>query len=102
MPKEGYKLSVTPKEITITASEPNLKKIYSYNPVPDDAEASVKKHIIGVQGNVWNEYIQTEARRDYQAFPRAVEIAETAWTLTRIKAGAASENAWRVSSLVWM
>ena len=57
-----------------------LKKVYGYNPVPDDADALVKKHIIGLQGNIWNEYMPTTDRRDYQAFPRALAIAETAWT----------------------
>ena len=57
-----------------------LKKTYSYNPVPDDAEELIKKHIIGVQGNIWNEYMQNDERRDYQAFPRAVALAETGWT----------------------
>lgn len=57
-----------------------LKKTYSYNPIPDDADELVKKHIIGVQGNVWNEYIQSEERRDYQTFPRAIALAETGWT----------------------
>lgn len=51
-----------------------LKKTYSYNPVPDDAEELIKKHIIGVQGNIWNEYMQNDERRDYQAFPRAVAL----------------------------
>lgn len=62
-----------------------LKKTYSYNPVPDDAEELVKKHIIGVQGNIWNEYMQNNDRRDYQAFPRAIAIAETGWTLNANK-----------------
>ena len=57
-----------------------LKKTYSYNPVPDDAEELIKKHIIGVQGNIWNEYMQNDERRDYQAFPRAIALAETGWT----------------------
>lgn len=57
-----------------------LKKTYSYNPVPEDADSLAKKHIIGVQGNVWAEYIQNDERRDYQAFPRAVALAETGWT----------------------
>ena len=48
--------------------------------VVDDADALVKKHIIGLQGNIWNEYMPTTDRRDYQAFPRALAIAETAWT----------------------
>ena len=57
-----------------------LKKTYSYNPVPDDADELAKKHIIGIQGNIWREYMQTSERTDYQAFPRAMAIAETAWT----------------------
>lgn len=62
-----------------------LKKTYSYNPVPDDAEEVVKKHIIGVQGNIWTEYMQNDDRRDYQAFPRAVALAETGWTQNSAK-----------------
>ncbi|MBP9506366.1 MAG: family 20 glycosylhydrolase [Bacteroides sp.] len=62
-----------------------LKKTYSYNPVPDDADELVKKHIIGIQGNIWNEYIQNNDRRDYQTFPRAIAIAETGWTENRNK-----------------
>lgn len=62
-----------------------LKKTYSYNPVPGDADELVKKHVIGLQGNIWTEYMQTNERRDYQAFPRAVAIAETAWTLDKNK-----------------
>ena len=36
-----------------------LKKTYSYNPVPDDADELVKKHIIGMQGNLWRESMNT-------------------------------------------
>ena len=58
-----------------------LKKTYSYNPVPDDADELVKKHVIGMQGNIWREYMKNSDRTDYQAFPRAMAIAETGWTL---------------------
>ena len=58
-----------------------LKKTYSYNPVPEDADELVKKHVIGMQGNLWREYMKTSDRTDYQAFPRAMAIAETGWTL---------------------
>ncbi len=62
-----------------------LKRTYGYNPVPDDANELVQEHVIGLQGNVWTEYMQNNDRRDYQAFPRAVAIAETAWTLNKNK-----------------
>ena len=57
-----------------------LKKTYSYNPVPEDADELAKKHIIGLQGNIWREYMKDSDRVDYQAFPRAMAIAESAWT----------------------
>ncbi|WP_291528482.1 glycoside hydrolase family 20 protein [Bacteroides sp. UBA939] len=62
-----------------------LKKTYSYNPVPDDAEELIKKHIIGVQGNMWAEYIQSNDHRDYQTYPRAIALAETGWTQNAVK-----------------
>ncbi len=62
-----------------------LKYVYSYNPVPDDTDELVKKHIIGLQSNCWAEYMQTEERRDYQVYPRGIAIAETGWTLNANK-----------------
>ena len=62
-----------------------LKMTYTYNPVADDADELVKKHIIGVQGNAWTEYMQNNDRRDYQIFPKAVAISETGWTLDQNK-----------------
>ena len=63
----------------------SLKMTYTYNPVADDADELVKKHIIGVQGNAWTEYMQNNDRRDYQIFPKAVAISETGWTLDQNK-----------------
>ena len=34
-----------------------------------------------MQGNLWREYMKTSDRVDYQAFPRAMAIAKTGWTL---------------------
>ena len=62
-----------------------LKMTYTYNPVEDNADELVKKHIIGVQGNAWAEYMQTDDRRDYQIFPKAIAIAETGWTQNQNK-----------------
>lgn len=62
-----------------------LKMTYNYNPVEDDADELVKEHIIGIQGNSWTEYMQSNDRRDYQIFPKAVAIAESGWTLNKNK-----------------
>lgn len=62
-----------------------LKAVYSFNPVADDADEMLKKHIIGLQANLWSEYMGNIERRDYQAFPRVMAVAESAWTQNKNK-----------------
>jgi hexosaminidase len=57
-----------------------LKTVYSYNPVPPVLTDEQAVHIIGVQGNVWTEYIKTPDYAEYMAFPRAIALAEVAWS----------------------
>jgi N-acetyl-beta-hexosaminidase len=35
---------------------------------------------LGVQGNVWTEYMLTPAYVEYMVWPRALAVAETGWT----------------------
>jgi len=57
-----------------------LKTVYSYNPIPPVLTPEQVKHIIGVQGNVWTEYMKTSDYVEYMAFPRAIALAEVAWS----------------------
>ncbi len=58
-----------------------LEKVYSYNPVPDTLVTMGKAHhILGVQANTWSEYMYTNDIREYRTYPRAVALAEIAWT----------------------
>jgi hexosaminidase len=57
-----------------------LWKVYSYNPVPASLTADEAKHIRGVQGNIWTEYISTTDHAEYMAFPRGAAIAEVGWS----------------------
>jgi hexosaminidase len=57
-----------------------LKSVYGYEPTPDSLSAEESKHILGVQGNLWAEYIQTPEKAEYMAFPRAAALAEVAWS----------------------
>ncbi|MBE7177552.1 MAG: family 20 glycosylhydrolase [Mucilaginibacter polytrichastri] len=58
-----------------------LEKVYSYKPLtPDSLTAEQQKHIIGVQANIWTEYIATPAKLEYMLFPRILAVAESAWT----------------------
>ena len=52
---------------------------YSYNPVKGIPE-EFQDHIIGVQANLWTEYISTPKYLEYMYFPRAIAAAEVEWT----------------------
>ncbi|MFD2935943.1 glycoside hydrolase family 20 protein [Spirosoma flavum] len=57
-----------------------LPLVYSYNPTPPDLLPAEASHILGVQGNLWTEYIDTPDQADYMIWPRAAALAEVAWT----------------------
>lgn len=57
-----------------------LEKVYQYEPVPAELNAEEAKHILGVQGNVWTEYMETPEKVEYMVYPRACAIAESGWT----------------------
>ena len=57
-----------------------LEKVYSLNPVPDDIPADLRSHIIGVQANLWTEYIAYTSIVEYQVLPRMAALAEVQWT----------------------
>jgi len=57
-----------------------IDTVYSYEPVPDSLEAQFAPHILGAQGQVWTEYIETPKNVEYMAFPRACALAEVLWT----------------------
>jgi hexosaminidase len=57
-----------------------LEKVYSLDPIPAELTQEQAKHILGVQAQVWTEYIQNPQQADYMAYPRGCALAEIAWT----------------------
>ena len=58
----------------------SLEQVYDYEPIPEALTAEEAKHIIGIQGNIWGEYVATIEKFEYMAFPRLLAIAEVAWS----------------------
>ncbi|WP_266365504.1 beta-N-acetylhexosaminidase [Tellurirhabdus rosea] len=54
-----------------------LKKSYSFDPVPEGVDA---KYILGGQGNLWTEQIQTLRHAEYMTWPRGWALAEVYWS----------------------
>lgn len=57
-----------------------LKKVFTYNPLPDSLDNVVSSHILGVQGNLWTEWISNKKHLEYMLFPRAMAVAELGWS----------------------
>lgn len=62
-----------------------LQKCYEFEPVADDIRADARQNIIGLQANVWTEYIRDFSRVQEQIFPRMLAVAETSWTPIKTK-----------------
>lgn len=57
----------------------SLAKSYSLNPY-DKLTPEQQKYILGVQGNLWCEYIPTPMQLQYMALPRLGALAEIGWS----------------------
>ena len=56
-----------------------MERVYSYNPMPKALTPEEQKHIIGVQANVWTEYMPTFSQVQYMVLPRIAALCETQW-----------------------
>ncbi len=62
-----------------------LRKVYSYEPLPEELTPEEQQYIMGVQGNVWGEYIHSPDKCDYMTYPRGAALAEIAWSAMKHK-----------------
>jgi hexosaminidase len=60
----------------------SLEMVYRFNPTPDKIPEAQRKHILGLQANIWTEFMRTEERVTYMAYPRVAALAEVAWSPT--------------------
>ncbi|HEX7368820.1 MAG TPA: family 20 glycosylhydrolase, partial [Rhodanobacteraceae bacterium] len=58
----------------------SLEDVYDYDPIPANATVAQAKHILGVQANLWTEYMPTFARVQHAIFPRIAALSEVAWS----------------------
>jgi hexosaminidase len=57
-----------------------LQQVYDYNPLPSILTPQQSAHILGVQANIWAEYISSAPQLFYQALPRELALSEIGWT----------------------
>jgi hexosaminidase len=57
-----------------------LERVYSYEPMPKALSAEEQKYIVGVQANLWAEYITTFSQAEYMLLPRLAALSEIQWS----------------------
>jgi hexosaminidase len=57
-----------------------LQKVYAYEPLAGSTDSMKADYLTGVEGQAWSEYFTSEAKAAYMIFPRALALAEMAWT----------------------
>ena len=70
--------SVDVEPIAIGKSVLPIEKVYSCEPyenIPEEAQ----HHILGVQANLWTEYIATPEHLEYMLLPRMSALSEVQW-----------------------
>ena len=55
-----------------------LDKVYGFDPC-EGISPDMQKHILGVQANLWTEYIATPSHLEYMLLPRMLALAEVQW-----------------------
>jgi hexosaminidase len=58
----------------------SLADVYAFDPAPAALNTDQRRHILGVQGNLWTEHVRTEDRAAWMLFPRVSAIAELGWS----------------------
>ena len=56
-------------------------KVYEYEPFTPEMTDEQKSHILGVQANLWTEFISTDSHLEYMLLPRLSALSEVQWCL---------------------
>lgn len=58
----------------------SLKKTYLFEPIMDGFSTMAVGNVWGVESPLWTEYVDSQEKLFYQAFPRLIATAESGWS----------------------
>lgn len=76
-----YYQDAPPTQPTAIGGFQPFDRVYSYAPM-SELSADELKHVRGVQGNLWTEFVETPSHLEYMLWPRILAVAETGWAGT--------------------
>lgn len=56
-----------------------MEQVYSYDPAFPELTPEQQKHILGVQSNLWTEYVLSDEHLEYMLLPRLAALSEVQW-----------------------
>ena len=56
-----------------------IEKVYSFEPIPAELAPEERHHILGVQANLWTEYVTSFRHVEYMVLPRMAALSELQW-----------------------
>lgn len=75
-----YYQSLYPQEQLADGGFTPLSKVYSYEPVKNDILNANAQYVLGVQAQLWTEYVPSPQVAEYMLMPRMMALAELAWS----------------------
>ena len=57
----------------------SVEKVYSFEPFTEEMTEEEKSHILGIQANLWTEYIGENWHLEYMLLPRMSALSEIQW-----------------------
>ena len=74
-----YQTTRTDEEPLAIGGYVPVEKVYSFEPMHESLTPEQQKHIIGVQANLWTEYVPTFRHVEYMELPRMAALCEVQW-----------------------
>ena len=81
--KHGNKVIMSPTShayFDYSIKTTDLKKVYEFDPIPNELDSIQQKLILGGECNLWSEHITNEDQLDEMAFPRLLAMSEVLWS----------------------
>lgn len=77
---DSYQSSDIEDEPLAIGGHVSLEKVYYFEPISSGIATAKITHVLGVQGQLWTEYMPTTNHVEYMAFPRLCALAEVGWS----------------------
>ena len=79
---DGYQAKPEDDEPLAQRTYVPLERVYKFDPQPENKQiprSKLEKHVLGLQGQLWSEFLESPKKLEYQAFPRMSALAENMW-----------------------